>query len=198
MKKLIVMLVVLCLSFNVYASKHLPASTSKNIVSILKESPALSKFWGGVGSAALIFILACGNMSCGMGTPYVGENLYFIRDGLAYGAEVTEYLPNNRYRVKVNGTNKTTTISKSEIEGKRARSWFYTSDPSVVLAGNRAGIKYRHGVLKRHYDNDYVEIRITHETMHNDNVIELHEPYIIFVDKDASLEEGGFVYGDFY
>ena len=195
--KLSVVLIVLFMSCGVYASKRWPVS--KNILTVLEANPTIGKIVRGVGSAALIFTLTCGNMSCGV-YPSVGEKLYFVRGGLAYGGVVKQRLDDGMYLVKVNGTNQTTTISKSEIGGEYdpSRDECRLEGSAVVLAGDRDGIKYRNGILKHYYEDGYVEIRITHETMHNDNVVELHEPYTIFVDEDASLHEGGFVIGDFY
>ena len=198
--RLTVVLIVLCLSCSVYAVKLWPVFPSKNILTVLEANPTIGKLVRGVGSAALIFTLTCGNMSCGISPPYTGDKLYFMRSGLAYGGAVKQRLDDGTYLVKVNGTEQTTTISKSEIGGEYDPSFDerQREDCAVVLAGDRDEVKHRHGVLKRYYDDGYVEIRITQETMYNNDVVELHEPYTIFADKDAPLDKGGFVVGDFY
>ena len=179
---------------------RLPVSSSKNIVSMLKENPIVGKLVRGAGYGVLTLAFCVNMMSCGLHAPYAGDKIYFLRDGLAYGGVVKKQLDDGTYLVKVNGTNQTTTISRSEIGGEYepSREERLLEGSAVVVAGDRDGIKYRNGVLKRYYNDGYVEIRITHETMHNDNIVELHEPYTIFADEDAPLPKGGFVIGDFY
>ena len=201
--KLTVLLIALCLSVSVYAGKRLPVLKSKDSVIVLKKNAFVSKLWRGVGITATAFVLTCGSMiGCGEidGDDYdYGDRVYFVRGGVAYAGMITQELDNDQYLVKVNGTNMQTTVDEDEISGvyDPDSDEYRLEGSGVVLAGNRDGVKYRHGVLKRFYDNEFVEIRITHETMHNDDLVELAEPYIIFVKEGASLQEGGFAFGDF-
>ena len=205
--KLSVVLMVLLLHSSVYAGIRLPARVAKNKSStVLKENSFAHKLWHkavrGAGITFAALVITCGGMSCSEFNDEdydYGDRVYYVRGGKAYAGMVTRELDDDKYLVKVNGTNMQTTVDEQEISGvyNPDQEEFLLEGSAVVLIGDRDGVKYRNGVLKRYYDNDFVEIRITHETMYNDDLVELADPYIIFVNEDASLQDGGFAFGDF-
>lgn len=195
------LLVLALTSSFAYGNSSLRHRIKQGIV-LLTKSPIVSKIQQGVGAGLVAITISCSLASCGngiFGEEYeFGDHIYFVRDGVAYSGIVDRELDDGSYLIdSINGTNMRTTVAIDEIEGE------YIPRPtlegqSVILQGISEGIKYRHGSIRVVYDNDYVEIKITHETMYNDDLIKLSEPYRVFVDRDASLQEGGFVIGNYF
>lgn len=171
----------------------------KNHRALVSTNAVVAKFQRGVLAGTAAIVIACGSLGCSEDYDR-GDRVYFVRDGVAYGAEVQRELDDGDYLVRVNDTSTVTTVDKDEIAGEHDADGDEREleGARVVLDGDGDKIKYRRGILKRFYDNNYVEIRITHEVMFNDDVVKLAEPYTIFVRDDISLQEGGFEVGDFF
>lgn len=184
----------------VYGNSSLRHKIKQGVIQL--TSPIVSKIQQRVGAGLLAITISCTLASCGtgiLGEDYDrGDHIYFVRDGVAYSGIVSHELDNDLYVIRnVNGTNMETTVAIDAIKGEYAKG-SKLMGKSVVLQGVADGVKYRHGNIRVVYDNDYVEIKITHQTMYNDDLIKLAEPYRVFVDRDASLQEGGFVIGDYF
>ena len=127
-----------------------------------------------------------------------GDRVYFSRDGLSYaGVVVKKFLGSGQYQVKITEADRVMLmmVTKDEIEGihNPDTSSYLFEGQTVVLLGDRDEIRYRHGILRRVYNDNSAEIRIWREIGHDDDVVAIAKPYTIFVQRDIPLIEGGFV-----
>lgn len=194
-------LITLLLASNFSYSSPLRHKVKQGFVRISK-SPIVSKIQQKVASGLVAITISCTALSCGngiFGEGYSrGDNIYFVRNGLAYSGVVERDLGDDLYLIEnINGTNMQTTATIDEIEAQTVYQPELVGR-TVVLEGIADGVKYRRGTIREVYENDYVEIRITHEIMYNNDLIRLSEPYRIFIDRERSLNEGGFVIGNFF